>query len=236
MRLSALRRARIALRAEEFPPGCRSGLVGSVIRGTRGCRTVRTPNEESAMRYMLIIHNDPELHPAPGSPEWDQLLAELRRIQQAAGGPGPHLHRRSAERPQHGHHHPGAGRGDPHRRRPLRRDQRVDVGLLHRRLRQPRQALAAVRPWSPRPSSARSRSVPWRRCSPGTASSVGPTRPGGRGPGVRLPGRPGPGPGLPHRDTRRLRPGRGGAPGRLGGRHGRAGRRPGYRTIRPDGW
>ncbi len=28
------------------------------------------------MRYMLIIHNDPELHPTPGSPEWDQLMAD----------------------------------------------------------------------------------------------------------------------------------------------------------------
>jgi hypothetical protein len=28
------------------------------------------------MRYMLIIHNDPELHPQPGSPEWDQLMAD----------------------------------------------------------------------------------------------------------------------------------------------------------------
>ena len=28
------------------------------------------------MRYMLIIHNDPELHPTPGGPEWDQLMAD----------------------------------------------------------------------------------------------------------------------------------------------------------------
>ncbi len=28
------------------------------------------------MRYMLIIHNDPELHPIPGSPEWEQLIAD----------------------------------------------------------------------------------------------------------------------------------------------------------------
>ncbi len=28
------------------------------------------------MRYMLIIHNDPELHPTPGDPEWDQLMAD----------------------------------------------------------------------------------------------------------------------------------------------------------------
>ena len=32
--------------------------------------------KESAVRYMLIIHNDPELHPTPGSPEWDQLLGD----------------------------------------------------------------------------------------------------------------------------------------------------------------
>ena len=28
------------------------------------------------MRYMLIIHNDPELHPTPGSPDWDQLMVD----------------------------------------------------------------------------------------------------------------------------------------------------------------
>jgi hypothetical protein len=28
------------------------------------------------MRYMLIIHNDPELHPVPGDPRWDELIAE----------------------------------------------------------------------------------------------------------------------------------------------------------------
>ena len=27
------------------------------------------------MRYMLIIHNDPELHPQPGDPRWDELMA-----------------------------------------------------------------------------------------------------------------------------------------------------------------
>ena len=27
------------------------------------------------MRYMLIIHNDPELHPVPGGPGWDELMA-----------------------------------------------------------------------------------------------------------------------------------------------------------------
>jgi hypothetical protein len=26
------------------------------------------------MRYMLIIHNDPELHPVPGDPRWDELM------------------------------------------------------------------------------------------------------------------------------------------------------------------
>jgi hypothetical protein len=28
------------------------------------------------MRYMLIIHNDPDLHPTPGSPDWDQLMKD----------------------------------------------------------------------------------------------------------------------------------------------------------------
>lgn len=27
------------------------------------------------MRYMLIIHNDPELHPVPGDADWDELMA-----------------------------------------------------------------------------------------------------------------------------------------------------------------
>ena len=27
------------------------------------------------MRYMLIIDNDPELHPVPGGPGWDDLMA-----------------------------------------------------------------------------------------------------------------------------------------------------------------
>ena len=27
------------------------------------------------MRYMLIIHNDPELHPVPGDPALDELMA-----------------------------------------------------------------------------------------------------------------------------------------------------------------
>lgn len=27
------------------------------------------------MRYMLIIANDPELHPVPGGPGWDDLMA-----------------------------------------------------------------------------------------------------------------------------------------------------------------
>jgi len=28
------------------------------------------------MRYMLIIANDPEIHPQPGGPGWDQLMAD----------------------------------------------------------------------------------------------------------------------------------------------------------------
>jgi hypothetical protein len=27
------------------------------------------------MRYMLLIHNDPDLHPQPGDPAWDELMA-----------------------------------------------------------------------------------------------------------------------------------------------------------------
>jgi hypothetical protein len=26
------------------------------------------------MRYMLLIHNDPELHPVPGDASWDELM------------------------------------------------------------------------------------------------------------------------------------------------------------------
>ena len=32
------------------------------------------------MRYMLIIHNDPELHPHPGGPGWDELMAEYAQF------------------------------------------------------------------------------------------------------------------------------------------------------------
>jgi len=60
--LSAARRERIPTVAREIPPTCRSGPVGSVIRG-RGTPDRPGPTKESAMRYMLIIHNDPELHP-----------------------------------------------------------------------------------------------------------------------------------------------------------------------------
>ena len=41
------------------------------------------------MRYMLIIHNDPELHPTPGGPGWDELMAEYGEFSEAAGRPGP---------------------------------------------------------------------------------------------------------------------------------------------------
>ena len=27
------------------------------------------------MKYMLLIHNDPELHPQPGDPAWNELMA-----------------------------------------------------------------------------------------------------------------------------------------------------------------
>ena len=27
------------------------------------------------MQYMLIIHNDPQIHPQPGGPGWDDLMA-----------------------------------------------------------------------------------------------------------------------------------------------------------------
>src|SRR5580692_10666440 len=33
------------------------------------------PTNEDPMRYMLIIHNDPELHPVPGDASWDELMA-----------------------------------------------------------------------------------------------------------------------------------------------------------------
>ncbi len=37
------------------------------------------------MRYMLIIHNDPELHPQPGGPEWDQLMADYAAFSEQLG-------------------------------------------------------------------------------------------------------------------------------------------------------
>ncbi len=120
------------------------------------------------MRYMLIIHNDPELHPAPGSPEWDQLMADYGEF--------------SKQLVDRGLTFTGDPLNDPSTATTIRvRDGEtltvdgpfaetkewmsgyyiVDFDSLD-------QALKAWRPWSPRPSSARSRSVPWRRCSPGT--------------------------------------------------------------------
>ena len=37
------------------------------------------------MRYMLMIHNDPELHPAPGGPGWDQLMADYAEFSAQLG-------------------------------------------------------------------------------------------------------------------------------------------------------
>ncbi|MGA7419560.1 MAG: YciI family protein [Acidimicrobiales bacterium] len=37
------------------------------------------------MRYMLIIHNDPELHPQPGGPGWDQLMSDYAAFSEQLG-------------------------------------------------------------------------------------------------------------------------------------------------------
>ena len=37
------------------------------------------------MRYMLIIHNDPALHPQPGGPDWDQLMADYAAFSEQLG-------------------------------------------------------------------------------------------------------------------------------------------------------
>jgi hypothetical protein len=37
------------------------------------------------MRYMLIIHNDPQIHPVPGGPGWDQLMAEYAAFGEQLG-------------------------------------------------------------------------------------------------------------------------------------------------------
>jgi hypothetical protein len=37
------------------------------------------------VQYMLIIHNDPELHPRPGDPEWDQLMADYAAFSEQLG-------------------------------------------------------------------------------------------------------------------------------------------------------
>ncbi|HEX4245025.1 MAG TPA: YciI family protein [Acidimicrobiales bacterium] len=34
---------------------------------------------------MLIIHNDPELHPQPGGPGWDELMAEYAAFSEQLG-------------------------------------------------------------------------------------------------------------------------------------------------------
>jgi hypothetical protein len=37
------------------------------------------------MQYMLIIHNDPALHPQPGGPGWDELIAEYAAFGEQLG-------------------------------------------------------------------------------------------------------------------------------------------------------
>jgi hypothetical protein len=36
----------------------------------------RSEARRTEMRYMLMIHSDPELHPVPGGPGWDQLMKD----------------------------------------------------------------------------------------------------------------------------------------------------------------
>lgn len=43
---------------------------------------------EETMRYMLMIHNDPELHPTPGSPGWDPLMAEYAQFMEELASHG----------------------------------------------------------------------------------------------------------------------------------------------------
>ena len=40
------------------------------------------------MRYMLLIHNDPELHPIPGDPGWNELLAEYAEFSEKLAAQG----------------------------------------------------------------------------------------------------------------------------------------------------
>jgi hypothetical protein len=40
---------------------------------------------EAQVRYMLMIHNDPELHPVPGGPGWDELMAEYGAFTERLG-------------------------------------------------------------------------------------------------------------------------------------------------------
>jgi hypothetical protein len=37
------------------------------------------------MQYMLIIHNDPTIHPVPGGPGWDQLMADYAAFSEQLG-------------------------------------------------------------------------------------------------------------------------------------------------------
>jgi len=37
------------------------------------------------MQYMLMIHNDSELHPQPGGPGWDELMAEYAAFSEQLG-------------------------------------------------------------------------------------------------------------------------------------------------------
>jgi hypothetical protein len=37
------------------------------------------------VRYMLIIHNDPTLHPVPGGPGWDRLMTDYAEFSSQLG-------------------------------------------------------------------------------------------------------------------------------------------------------
>jgi hypothetical protein len=43
---------------------------------------------EDTMQYMLLIHNDPELHPVPGDPAWDELIAEYAEFSEKLAAQG----------------------------------------------------------------------------------------------------------------------------------------------------
>lgn len=61
---------------------------GAASFGQSDVPTLLAEDEDTDMRYMLIIHNDPDLHPQPGGPGWDELMAEYGKFSEELAAHG----------------------------------------------------------------------------------------------------------------------------------------------------